>query len=170
MSNDSKRISDKDISERTLVKVREYSQFFCDLVAEHYTITCKYPPSKVACACFYIARKCCNLRNVWSFDLEEYTTYSESSLRDIISDMTDKCYEIRSLIEFIRNNCRDGTRSDYLNNLKNQFKGSLAIGRQRWSIEKNPQSKWVEHSYAVFDNFLRQKGLDDPYRSCMITK
>ncbi len=118
MSNDSKRISDKDITERTLVKVREYSEFFCDVLAEHYNIICKYPPSKVANACFYIARQCCNLRNVWSYDLEEYTGYSEANLKDIIQDITKGSYEIRKLIEYARNNCREGTRAEYINNLK----------------------------------------------------
>ncbi len=118
MSNDSKRISDKDITERTLVKVREYTHFFCNIMAEHYNIICKYPPSKVANACFYLARKCCNLRNVWTFDLEEYTSYSEGNLKDIILDITQGCYDIRSLVEFVRNNCREGPRADYINNLK----------------------------------------------------
>lgn len=93
MSNDSKNISDKDITERTLVKIREYTQFFCDIATEHYQILCKYPPSKVANGCFYIARKLCNLRNVWNYDLEEYTGYSEGSLRDILTDLNN-CQDI----------------------------------------------------------------------------
>ena len=88
LSNDSKRISDKDITERTLVKVKEYTICFCDTLTEHYNIICKYPPSKVANACFYLARKSCNLRNVWTFDLEEYTGFSENNLKDIMQDIT----------------------------------------------------------------------------------
>lgn len=84
MSNDSKRMSEKDITERTIVKVREYTQFFCEVVVENYKITCKYPPSKVANACFYFARKCCNLKNFWGKDLEEYTGYTAIVLKDII--------------------------------------------------------------------------------------
>ena len=76
MSCDGK-LSEKDISERTLVKVREYSQFYCDLVAEHYTIIVKYSPSKVAVACFYLARKSCQIKSTWTTDLEQYTGYSE---------------------------------------------------------------------------------------------
>ena len=53
------KLSDKDISERTLVKVREYAQFFCDVATEHYQIVVKYAPSKVALGCFYLARRCC---------------------------------------------------------------------------------------------------------------
>jgi hypothetical protein len=121
------------------VKVREYTQFFCDVLAEHYNIICKYPPSKVANACFYLARKCCNLRNIWSFDLEEYTGYTECNLAEIIKDITQKCYDIRQLVEYARNNCRDGPRADYLNNLKYQFKGALAGGRQRWNMKKQPE-------------------------------
>ena len=169
MSNDSKRVSDKDITERTLVKVREYTQFLCEVVAEHYTIMCKYPPSKVANACFYLARRCCNLRSVWSFDLEEYSGYSETALRDILSDINESCHDIKALIDYARNNCREGSRADYLNQLKFQFKGPV-VGRQRWNLEKPAVSKWVEHSYNVFDNFLRARGLDDPYKSCTINK
>lgn len=69
LSNDSKQKSEKDITERTLVKVREYTQFLCDAVQEHYNIVCKYPPSKIANVCFYFARKCCNLHNMWGDDL-----------------------------------------------------------------------------------------------------
>ena len=167
LSNDSKRLSDKDITERTLVKVREYTQFFCDIAAEHYSISCKYPPSKVGNACFYLARKCCNLRAVWSFDLEEYTGYTEADMRDIVKDMTERCAEIKGLIEYARNNCREGPRAEYINNLKYQFKGPM-IGRQRWNIEKPTESKWVEHSYNVFDSFLRARGISDPYQSCAL--
>lgn len=129
LSNDSKRISDKDITERTLVKVKEYTQFFCDMMAEHYNIICKYPPTKVANSCFYLARKCCHLRNVWTHDLEEYTGYSEGNLKDILQDITNGCYDIRSLIEYAGNNCREGPRADYLNNLKYQFKGPAVVTR-----------------------------------------
>ena len=58
ISIDQKQTS-KDISERTLVKVREYAQFFCDLLTEHYDIMMKYESSKVAVACLYMARQCC---------------------------------------------------------------------------------------------------------------
>lgn len=33
------KASRKDVSERTLVKVREYAQVFCDLAAEHYELS-----------------------------------------------------------------------------------------------------------------------------------
>ena len=127
MSNDSKRLSDKDVTERTLVKVREYAQFFCDMMVEHYNIICKYPPSKVANACFYLARKCCNLQRVWSFDLEEYTGYSERSMQEVVKLINDQCYDIRQITEFIRNNCREGPRTEYINNLKNQFKPQKVV-------------------------------------------
>jgi hypothetical protein len=112
MSNDSKRISDKDITERTLVKVREYTSFFCDIIAEHYNIICKYPPSKVANACFYLARQCCHLRTVWSFDLEEYTGYSEGNLSEILRDIRYHCRDIIELIDYANNNFREGPRAD----------------------------------------------------------
>lgn len=68
-----------------MVKVKEYSLFFCDAVNEHYDIIMKYPPSKVAAVCHYFARKCCQLRTLWGIDLEEYTGYKENNLRDIIA-------------------------------------------------------------------------------------
>ncbi len=98
--------SEKDISERTLVKVKEYAQFLCDVVAEQYTIVGKYPPSKVAVACFYLARRCCHLRKYWSQDMEEYTTYSLDSLLDIIADM-NSCHDIRVLVQFALNNFKE---------------------------------------------------------------
>ena len=84
MSNDSKIRTEKDITERTIVKVREYTQFLCETAVENYKITCKYSPSMVANASFYFARKCCNLKNIWGRDLEEYTGYTQQGLIDII--------------------------------------------------------------------------------------
>jgi hypothetical protein len=74
LSSDVKQ-NEKDISERTLVKIREYANFFCEAVNEHYNIVMQYPPSKVAVACVYAARKCCQLQSLWNFNLEEYTGY-----------------------------------------------------------------------------------------------
>ena len=37
LSNDCK-LTGKDVSEKTLFKVKEYAFFFCDSVAEHYSI------------------------------------------------------------------------------------------------------------------------------------
>ena len=60
--------------------------------------------------------------------MEEYTGYSEASLKDIVKDMTERCSDIKALIEYARNNCREGTKADYINNLKYQFKGPT-VGR-----------------------------------------
>jgi hypothetical protein len=117
MSNDSKRANDQDITERTLVKIREYTQFLCEVVCEHYPIVSKFPPSKVANVCFYFARKCCNLRNVWGEDMQEYTGYTLSSMQDAIQEF-QACTEIDQLIKFAMNNFREGARAAYLNNLK----------------------------------------------------
>ncbi len=78
---------DKDISERTLVKVRAYAQYFCDLLTENYHIMAKYNPSKVAASCLYIARKCCQLKNLWAIDIEDYTAYSLDEIADIIYEL-----------------------------------------------------------------------------------
>ena len=63
----------KDLSERTLIKLREYANMLCDAATEHYDIIMKYSASKVASACVYLARKCCKLSNEWDINLEEYT-------------------------------------------------------------------------------------------------
>ena len=55
------KASGKDLSERTLIKLREYANLLCDSASEHYDIVMKYSPSKVAVACVFLARKCCNL-------------------------------------------------------------------------------------------------------------
>ena len=78
------------------------------MTVEHYNILAKYPPSKVAIACFYLARKCCQLKNVWSEDLEEYTNYTEIELGDILADLR-MCKEIHELIRFALNNFKDGS-------------------------------------------------------------
>lgn len=106
ISSDQKN-TNKDISERTLVKVREYAQFFCDLAVENYHIVAKYIPSKVALGCIYLARKCCQVKKLWGIDLEEYTGYSEDSLIDIVSDMLS-CCEIKTLMDYAINNFRSG--------------------------------------------------------------
>lgn len=67
----------KSISERTLLKLKEYAYFFCDNATEHYSLSQKYLPSKVAAACVYLARKCANLDTVWDINLAEYTNYTE---------------------------------------------------------------------------------------------
>jgi len=76
-SSDNKT-SGKELTEKTLIKLREYSQFFCDAAVEYYDIIMRYPPSKVAAACVYLARKCCRLEKVWDINQEEYTTYKET--------------------------------------------------------------------------------------------
>lgn len=63
----------KDLSERTLIKLREYANMLCDAATEHYDIIMKYSASKVASSCVYLARKCCKLSNEWDINLEEYT-------------------------------------------------------------------------------------------------
>lgn len=51
-SNDHKS-SGKDLSERTLRKVREYAFFFCEAICESYDVLHQNVPSKVAAACLY---------------------------------------------------------------------------------------------------------------------
>ena len=51
--------SGKDVSEKTLVKIKEYALQFCEAVQDHYTIVQKFQSSKVAAVCIYQARKCC---------------------------------------------------------------------------------------------------------------
>lgn len=59
VSRDQKIQIEKDISEKTMVKVRAYASFLCDIITEQYDIVAKYAPSKIAHACLYYARKCC---------------------------------------------------------------------------------------------------------------
>lgn len=96
-SNDSKQnaMTDngRDITERTLVKIREYTQFFCEVACEHYPLVSKFAPSKLANVCFYFARKCCNLRTVWAEDMQEYTGYTLASMQDAIRDFQN-CPEL----------------------------------------------------------------------------
>jgi hypothetical protein len=90
-------------------------------------------------------------------------------MRDIIGEI-DQCYEIKHVIEYARNNCREGSRAEYINNLKYQFKGPM-VGRKRWKQAGNKQeSRWVEHSYNIFESFLSSRGISDPYKDCTLTK
>lgn len=143
ISIDQKQTS-KDISERTLVKVREYAQFFCDLLTEHYDIMMKYESSKVAVACLYLARQCCQLKKVWTIDLEEYTTYSESSLSDILGALS-KNHDIMELVNFSLNNFR------------------ITATRQRATTLK-PLTK----TNQIFEDFLQSRGIADPYKDCTL--
>ena len=72
------KASGKELSEYTLIKLREYTNMFCDSVNEHYEIIMKFNASKVAAACVYFARQCCKLSNVWDINLEEYTNIKYS--------------------------------------------------------------------------------------------
>ena len=87
--------------------MREYCQYFCDVITEHYHIVAKYSPSKVAMACFYMARKCCQLRTVWGEDLTEYTTYTVHSLSDILQEF-EETKELRALVTYALNNFKEG--------------------------------------------------------------
>jgi hypothetical protein len=107
VSTDQKLLDNKDISERTLVKVREYAQYFCDLLAEHYAITARFPPSKVAIGCFYLARKCCMLRSAWSEDLSEYTGFQLGELKDIVNAL-ERCKEVQALSRYAIDNFSSG--------------------------------------------------------------
>jgi hypothetical protein len=46
---------------------------------------------------------------VWSFDLEEYTGYSEGNLAEILKDIRYHCRDIMELIDYANNNFREGT-------------------------------------------------------------
>jgi hypothetical protein len=94
----------KDITERTLLKLKEYSYFFCDCAAEYYVLSQKFLPSQVATACVYLARKCCNLDNVWDLNLQEYTTYNECQLADVIKAFYS---EMGELIQYSRCKFKD---------------------------------------------------------------
>jgi hypothetical protein len=59
------KASNKDLTERTLIKLRQYAFFLCDATTEFYEIIMKFHPSKVAAACAYFARKLCKLDMVW---------------------------------------------------------------------------------------------------------
>lgn len=115
----------------------------------------KHAPSKVANVCFYLARKCCNLRTVWGEDLQEYTGYTLASMQDCIQQF-EQCPEISQLIRYATNNFREGPRAAYLNNLSKPAKN-----QPRWSLA--PVSKEVERSYKIFDTFLRSRDIEDPY-------
>ena len=106
VSRDQKIQRDNDITEKTMVKVRAYASFFCDIITEQYDIVAKYSPSKVAHACLYYARKCCQLREVWSTDFESYSSYSLESLKDILEDF-GKCKEISTLADSAIRNFRE---------------------------------------------------------------
>ena len=67
------KASGKDLSEKTMIKLREYTNMLCDASTEYYDIIMRYQPSKVAAACVYLARKCCKLDKEWDINLEEYT-------------------------------------------------------------------------------------------------
>lgn len=114
MSSDSKG-SGKDISEKTLVKIKEYAYFFCEAANEHYKIIQQFQPSKVAAACIYIARQCCQLSDVWSINLEEYTGYTALSLKDVVGQFSR---DLGKLITYVINNFREGN-SLRLNKFKN---------------------------------------------------
>ncbi len=77
--------AEKNITEQTLRKLKEYAYFFCNAATEYYEIIHKYQPSKVAVACVYLARQCCKLSSAWDVNLEEFSTYKESSLKDILA-------------------------------------------------------------------------------------
>lgn len=97
----------KDITESTLIKLREYAYFFCDQAAESYEISNKYLPSKVAAACIYLARKCTRVDNMWDINLEEYTTYKECQLADIIRQFYAEMAEV---IEYIMCKFKDQSK------------------------------------------------------------
>jgi hypothetical protein len=114
--------------------VRVYAQFLCDLAAEHYTITARYSPSKVAVACFYLSRACCKLKRTWTVDLEDYTGYKEAELGDILADMEENI-EIKELMRYAVNGFKDGLKGVKL-------------------------SRSSEHQ---FDRHLNSRGISDVY-------
>lgn len=63
----------KDLTERTFLKIKEYSLYFAECVNEYYNIIQLFPSSMIAAACIYFARKCCNLEKSWNESLEDYT-------------------------------------------------------------------------------------------------
>ncbi len=56
LSSDSKRYG-KDISEKTLMKVKTYAMQFCEAALESYELCMRFPASKVAAVCLLMARK-----------------------------------------------------------------------------------------------------------------
>lgn len=56
VSTDSKSYG-KDISEKTLMKVKTYAFHFCEAALDSYDLCMRFPPSKVAAVCLMMARK-----------------------------------------------------------------------------------------------------------------
>jgi hypothetical protein len=68
ISTDSKD-SGKELTERSLKKLKEFAEFFCEQATESYILSHKYLPSMVAAACVYLSRKCVRLEKTWDLNL-----------------------------------------------------------------------------------------------------
>lgn len=152
MSCDMKQ-SDKDISERTLVKVREYSQFFLDVATEQYSIMNRHPPSVVANACYYYARRCCQLHDHWNEDIMEYTGYSKEALAEILAEM-EAIPQIGSIAKYAISNFSDTKRS---------WEGKKDSKATREALRERRVNQ-------IFDSFLLSRAISDPYQECALPK
>jgi len=83
ISSDSKNTG-RDISEKTLFKVKEYAYHFCEAALESYDLCMRFPPSKVAAVCLFMARKACSLAEPWDASLEEMVGFKKIELRAVI--------------------------------------------------------------------------------------
>eukprot|EP00347_Sterkiella_histriomuscorum_P011250 403373169 len=148
LSSDQKCNPSHDISEKTLFKVYQYALHFCYAVQEHYTIIQQFKPSLVAAGCLYIARKCCQLEEIWEQNMIEYVGYTKQKLQAVVRQLEK---ELGGLSQYIIDNFREGD--------------ALKFNQHKPSSFKDSQYKL---NFKLFDLHLKSRGIKNPYQECAI--